>query len=503
MASALGLAALTACTRDPDSSHGDDDGASDGGAPAAPDPATAFTKTTVPWGSTEVAVTVHPLVRREDLMVLTLDLQAEDLDGEVTEDLVSNFRYVWGSDNGIWRGVRLLDLTGDTVALPALDVDARVIANATDTDRHDGETLLEGSLQLVYSDLGVGSVDLYLPKSPLITGIPVLNAEVPELDTDSEPLDLAAVDSALLSPMITLSSDLLEPIRQQEDAESVTVSIGSDVLFDSSSATISSQAAAILDDVASRILEHDSGTVTVVGHTDSVDSNAANLDLSHRRADAVATALTSRIDTTKYPLETAGEGESEPIADNSTDKGRALNRRVELQISTPRTVETIDTAEAEAAPFEGITGTGDEGVFIESAARPFRLRAIDARFVSEHLVVTLEAVIEDDKVDTSIGLGGFSPLIDHGDAMPREHTDGGIGVLTGSTVTGPVFHHSGDDGVVMPLADLYSPSRIDGGVPRVLELVYPRGIAGLAPGGPVTLQYGRDGVRLTDIPISG
>ena len=461
-------------------------------------------RTSVPWGSIAVDVSVRPLVRREDLLVLTLDLQAEDPDGKIADDLVTSFPFVWGSDNGKWRGVRLLDLAGDIVAEPALNARGVVVANTTDTDAYDGDVALKGSLQLVYRDLGTDSVDLYLPKAPLITGIPVLDGAVPELDPDFEPLDLAAVDSAVAGPMITLSTDLLEPIRQQEDAESSTVSIGSDVLFDSSSADISSQAATVLDEVSARIQEHEPGTVVVVGHTDDVDSDDLNLDLSRRRAAAVAEALASRIDTEQYPLETSGKGESEPIADNSTDEGRALNRRVELQISTPRHEDAARTAETEDVPFEGVVGTDEEGVHVDSGMRPFRLRSTGARFVSEHLVVTLEAIVEDDEVDSVMGLGGFSQLVDHRGSMPNEHTDGGIGVLTGSTLTGPAFHRRSEGGdVLSPLADLYTPSRIDGGVARVLELVYPRDISGIEPGGTVTLQYGRGGFRLTDIPIEG
>lgn len=508
LSSALGLVALTACTRGDDDAvpAGEDDPAvSDGGDSAASDPSVAVTTVSLPWDRATVTVGVRPLVRREDHLVLTLDLQAEDPDGDVTGDLVTQFDYVWGASRvGAWHGVRLLDLAGDAVAAPAIDVDGLAVANTTDTARHDSTVLLEGSIQLVYADLGIDAVDLFLPKVPLITGVPVLDGEVPSLDPDEDPLDLTTVDEAPVSEMIAFSADLVAPIQQQAEAESVTVSIGSDVLFDSSSAELSAEAEQVLDAAAGSILEHEPGPVTVIGHTDDVDDDAFNLDLSRRRAEAVEDALSSRIDTADYPLETEGRGESEPVADNSTSEGRAENRRVELLITAPRSGETAAAEEPEPPPFDGLVGTGDEGILLEEhGVRPVRLRAVAARFVSEHLVVTLEAVAEDEEVDSVHGLGGYNWMLTARTDIEHRHTHGGIGVLTGSTVTMPALHHrGGQDDALAPLTDLYTPSRIDGGVPRALELVYPRDIDGIAPGGTLTLQHGENGFRLTDIPIA-
>lgn len=164
MASALGLVALTACTRDDEvsPSSGSDPASSDGGgAPApSPDPSVAIATTSVPWGRATVTVGVRPLVRRGDHLVLTLDVRAEDPEGDVTEDLVNHLGHVWGaSRGGPWRGIRLLDLAGDTVAGPAYDADGRTVVNTTDTARHDSSILLDGGvprvLELVYPrDIG-------------------------------------------------------------------------------------------------------------------------------------------------------------------------------------------------------------------------------------------------------------------------------------------------------------------------------------------------------------
>jgi OOP family OmpA-OmpF porin len=70
--------------------------------------------------------------------------------------------------------------------------------------------------------------------------------------------------------------------------------------------------------------------VTLVGHTDNVGSEADNQKLSEDRAASVANYL-QRAGVT-VPMETSGKGESQPIADNDTEEGRAHNRRVELSV---------------------------------------------------------------------------------------------------------------------------------------------------------------------------
>lgn len=73
-------------------------------------------------------------------------------------------------------------------------------------------------------------------------------------------------------------------------------------------------------------------TVSITGHTDSIGSEAYNEGLSLRRAEAVVEYLESI--GVQSNLVAEGKGESEPVADNSTDEGRAQNRRVVIDINT-------------------------------------------------------------------------------------------------------------------------------------------------------------------------
>jgi OOP family OmpA-OmpF porin len=72
---------------------------------------------------------------------------------------------------------------------------------------------------------------------------------------------------------------------------------------------------------------------TVAGYTDSVGSDEYNLKLSQDRANSVKQYIVSR-GAPGNRINPVGYGEQNPIADNGTEEGRALNRRVEFQVRT-------------------------------------------------------------------------------------------------------------------------------------------------------------------------
>lgn len=82
----------------------------------------------------------------------------------------------------------------------------------------------------------------------------------------------------------------------------------------------------------SRVLnQYGKTSVTVIGHTDSIGTHADNQVLSEKRAQSVMDYFASQ-NVNPLRLSSYGKGETEPRADNSTEAGRALNRRVELVI---------------------------------------------------------------------------------------------------------------------------------------------------------------------------
>jgi OmpA-OmpF porin, OOP family len=99
--------------------------------------------------------------------------------------------------------------------------------------------------------------------------------------------------------------------------------------FDSGKATIKKESMPIVEQIIEMMKQAKDIKLSVEGHTDSDGSNDSNLKLSEARAKAVVEAITKGgIDAER--LSSAGFGEEKPISDNSTDEGKAKNRRVEL-----------------------------------------------------------------------------------------------------------------------------------------------------------------------------
>jgi outer membrane protein OmpA-like peptidoglycan-associated protein len=99
--------------------------------------------------------------------------------------------------------------------------------------------------------------------------------------------------------------------------------------FETAKATILPDSETVLSEVAKMLQQNPDVKVSVEGHTDNVGNAAANQTLSEKRAQAVVTWLTSHgIDASR--LKAKGWGSSKPIEENSTEDGRAKNRRVEL-----------------------------------------------------------------------------------------------------------------------------------------------------------------------------
>ena len=130
-------------------------------------------------------------------------------------------------------------------------------------------------------------------------------------------------------------------VTETPDGTGILVNLP-DVTFAVDSTQISPSFRATLDEVAASLQKYPNSLVDVMGHTDSTGSESYNLDLSRRRAESVATYLTSR-GVSRARLATIGYGEQYPRADNATEQGRALNRRVEIRI-TPISQEDVNAA---------------------------------------------------------------------------------------------------------------------------------------------------------------
>lgn len=108
--------------------------------------------------------------------------------------------------------------------------------------------------------------------------------------------------------------------------------IPSDISFDSGRADIKPNLRPVLDRFASTLNQNPVTTVNIIGHTDSSGSDAINNPLSVNRASATRDYLVAR-GVAMHRISIDGRGSREPVADNDTPAGRAMNRRVEIYVA--------------------------------------------------------------------------------------------------------------------------------------------------------------------------
>jgi outer membrane protein OmpA-like peptidoglycan-associated protein len=128
-----------------------------------------------------------------------------------------------------------------------------------------------------------------------------------------------------------LRQQLNQVLQTTETARGLIVNM-SDVLFDFNKYTLKPEAREKLAKVSGILLAYPNLKLQVEGYTDNIGSDAYNQKLSEERADGVRDYLVSQ-SVPDQNVTAQGYGKSDPIADNSTDKGRAKNRRVELVLS--------------------------------------------------------------------------------------------------------------------------------------------------------------------------
>ncbi|MCJ7421393.1 OmpA family protein [Sphingomicrobium astaxanthinifaciens] len=126
------------------------------------------------------------------------------------------------------------------------------------------------------------------------------------------------------------------------DGDELLLRMPSSVTFPVDSYTIQPEFRATLDEVARTLSTYDSTYIDIMGHTDSTGRDDYNQRLSVNRANAVADYLAAR-GVQRARMATVGYGETQPIADNSTEYGRAQNRRVEIKV-VPVTQQDVNAA---------------------------------------------------------------------------------------------------------------------------------------------------------------
>jgi outer membrane protein OmpA-like peptidoglycan-associated protein len=158
--------------------------------------------------------------------------------------------------------------------------------------------------------------------------------DVPKLVADNaldylrfEPSTLADGEERLFIKNLKIAAGGVD-LRKKLMAEGRVTTNG--ILFDVGSATIQPRSMGIIRQISQVMQEENALKLKIVGHTDADGGDAANLELSKKRADAIKNALTNTYGISGDRLLTEGKGESVPVGDNTTAEGKAQNRRVEF-----------------------------------------------------------------------------------------------------------------------------------------------------------------------------
>lgn len=131
---------------------------------------------------------------------------------------------------------------------------------------------------------------------------------------------------------------LKDQLKYEETAQSISINLQGDVLFDFNKAMIKPEAEPALEKVAAVVAAFPEGKVRIDGYTDSKGGPKENLALSRERAVAVKNWMTKKKGLSGDNITTEGMGEQNPIAPNkNTDgsdnpEGRAQNRRVTITV---------------------------------------------------------------------------------------------------------------------------------------------------------------------------
>lgn len=136
-----------------------------------------------------------------------------------------------------------------------------------------------------------------------------------------------------------VESNMSEQIDVTFTSQYVMLSLKGALLFDSGKAELKEESLQVMERVGVILERYAGSTIEIEGHTDTVPMHSAkyanNNELSSARALSVFDYLTENTSLDPADIKHAGRGEYVPIADNSTEEGRAKNRRVEIRIYNP------------------------------------------------------------------------------------------------------------------------------------------------------------------------
>jgi outer membrane protein OmpA-like peptidoglycan-associated protein len=448
LVAALMPAAVAGCTGTPPAA---------GSATGSPTrPAVAQTRQ-VQIGGATMTLTVEPLVRSGDAVVLTVRVR---LDQTPTRGPAAPGWYFQG--NVLSPGFyvpRLVDVRNRRAyRVPQTNGGDDCVCTT------DYRYIPEGGsdvLQAAFAGVpaGITALDVMLPMAGDFADVPIRSGAVPAPPSASagparKPLDLTKLGAPLASDLDLESARLDLPLRTDQQQQDVRLTLSADVLFAVDSAALSAASTATLSAAAGQVRAAGPGALLITGYTDNTGTSAHNLVLSQQRAQSVAAALTPLLATDRWPQTVAGKGETEPLVPNTSDANRQLNRRVTIsfratQTGTPPPAATPATAVPLPAT-KGALGTAPDGVQV-TTARPATVHVVPRQVRVRDGLLLVELGVRNDGTNTVqvpelLGpVGGMAP--GH-PAQEGWFGATGVRVFQGDTVYYPAYHeldHGGAD----------------------------------------------------------
>jgi len=123
-----------------------------------------------------------------------------------------------------------------------------------------------------------------------------------------------------------------EAAAVRREGDLLAISLKGDVTFDYDSAAIRPGLYSEIDRISNVLIKYPQTVIRIEGHTDSTGSEIYNMNLSEKRSEAVKNLIVQR-GLSLDRIETRAYGESTPVADNNTEAGRRMNRRVEIKVA--------------------------------------------------------------------------------------------------------------------------------------------------------------------------
>ncbi|MVF14884.1 TolC family outer membrane protein [Ketobacter sp. MCCC 1A13808] len=157
-----------------------------------------------------------------------------------------------------------------------------------------------------------------------------LDQEELQVEREEELAARCPASAPQMEPLDLDINSIITPPDQVSPTERPRKGLRMDVNFNHRSAILNDSTTAEIVKAAAFLCSHPDVFAMLEGHTDSTGSESFNIILSEARAESVKSAIIAQCADSESRISTVGRGETDSIASNETEEGRALNRRVEL-----------------------------------------------------------------------------------------------------------------------------------------------------------------------------